>query len=123
MKEMTVKEYFATKARMTNYCTIGCAVCAFHPDKTGKNYGCQRLELEHPDIAISIVREWSENNPAKTYLQDFVEKHPDAPLTAKGTPLICPDQIGYGGRNPKECMMTDENRCLKCWGRTMEVEF
>ena len=122
MSEMTAREYFRTKARMTNKCMIGCALCEFHPDKTETNYGCQRFELEYPAAAIAIVKEWGEKHPVKTMLQDFKEKHPDAPMTANGTPLICPDQIGYGDRNPDACKTPADDRCLKCWGRLMEVQ-
>ena len=34
----------------------------------------------------------------KTYLQDFLEKYPNAMLDREGLPVICPYQLGYYGK-------------------------
>ena len=68
------------------------------------------------DNADEIVDEWVKEHPIKTYLQDFLEKFPNAPKGKKGTPKICPHQIYPEINANYRCC---EN-CLKCWSQEMK---
>lgn len=68
------------------------------------------------DNADEIVDEWVKEHPIKTYLQDFLEKFPNAPKGEKGTPKICPHQIYPEIDANYRCC---EN-CLKCWSQEMK---
>lgn len=65
---------------------------------------------------VSIVEKWSKEHPQKTMLQDFLEKHPNAPLDDDGTPQACPDKLGYSKYG---CSVVDKY-CKKCWNRPLE---
>ena len=70
--------------------------------------------------AIEIVQKWSDEQPKKTYAQDFFEKFPDAPKdeAVKGKcPWAC--RIGiYGGGCPK--IEPEIDSCCECWNELME---
>lgn len=127
MSEMTAVQYLKEKRRMlksgTDFFNKSevCKDCPFVA--TCEQYGnCDYFEMEHPEQAVSIVQKWSEEHPIKTMLMDFKEKHPNAPETFYGLPIICPDQLGYGARNPKECLSVTDERCVKCWNRPLESD-
>lgn len=76
------------------------------------------LGYKYTDIknTVSKVEQWSQSHPQKTMMDDFFEKHPNAPKDDFGTPCLCPADIGYEEKN---CKATDCN-CLKCWSRPLE---
>ena len=77
-----------------------------------------RLCAETVKTAIEIVQKWSDEQPKKTYAQDFFEKLPDAQKhnSTKGRyPAACRNTI-YGGG----CMGAGSSRCWKCWNEPME---
>lgn len=53
----------------------------------------------------------------KTYLEDFLEKHPNAILDREGLPTVCPYQLGYGKPICEEVEALNLNMyfCKKCW--------
>ena len=58
-------------------------------------------------------------NPQKTYMQDFFEKFPDAPVDDDGTPKICP---GYVYKTAEYCCIARGVRgriCKDCWNEVM----
>ena len=57
-------------------------------------------------------------NPNKTYLEDFREKHPDAPMGAEGMPTCCIEDVyGTGAVDLNMCERYD---CAVCWNRKMK---
>ncbi|MEF9984538.1 MAG: hypothetical protein RR806_05110 [Oscillospiraceae bacterium] len=66
---------------------------------------------------IEIIQKWSDVHPRKTYLNNFLEKYPNAPLTEKsGTPMICPSDIGF--HDIPECEL--QENCVCCWNQPIE---
>ena len=87
------------KKRMTErkkyVCKIDCGNCPLSSSNNDINISCTSLETDYPDKAIEIVQRWSDEHPQKTYLTDFLDKHPNAPLT-NGIPSgLCPYYLGY----------------------------
>ena len=104
-KEMTAVEYLKARKRMADKGAV--APCAIR-------------EESFPEEAVSIVHKWAEENPVKTFLSDFLEKHPNASMDKKGFPdRVCPNDLGYV---VEECPSTSplNTYCLKCWSRPLE---
>lgn len=59
--------------------------------------------------AIETMQKWSDEQPKKTYAQDFFEKFPKARSNSDGTPFVCRERI-YGG----ECPVLE---CDECWNK------
>lgn len=63
---------------------------------------------------IKWVQKWSDSHPEKTYLEDFLEKFPDAKVTrdTESVTLICGvcQQNVYG--TDQDCLKMD---CRECW--------
>ena len=70
----------------------------------------------HMSDIQEIVQNWSDNHPQKTYLEDFKEKYPNAPLAEDGTPTTCPKKIGF--KNIPNC--NELIRCVECWNQLMQ---
>ena len=93
-------------------------MCRFYKDC----YGCPFYDEEHcPTIIgekaeeiVQYVESWSKAHPKKTRLQDFLEKYPNAPLEADGTPIACCETLGYC----KDCCLRPN--CVKCWNEALE---
>lgn len=79
-------------------------------------WGCNYIVSGLPDSADEMIEKWVKEHPIKTYLQDFLEKFPNAPKGEKGTPKICPHQIYPEIDANYRCC---EN-CLKCWNQEMK---
>ena len=93
-------------------------LCKSHDD-----VNCNKCELhnicdvaEKAEEVVAIVEKWSAEHPQKTYLTDFLEKHPDAPLSSDGEPDACARCCGYR----KDCPGQSCRGCLKCWNTPME---
>lgn len=87
------------------------------------NNGCcdvDYLVINFPDNADEIVDKWVKEHPAKTYMNDFVNKFPHlAELDYDFKPTIysyfCRKHL-YGGNF--KC----DNNCKACWNEEMEDE-
>lgn len=89
--------------------------------------GCQGCPLDGKDCEIvskkinadhivNVVEKWSKEHPQKTMMQDFFEKHPNAPRDKDGFPTICPYECGY----TKDTFCPEESfgkGCSLCWNR------
>lgn len=120
--EMTAVEYLREKARMTKNkngnCGIHCEDCPLSSRNNGVEELCNILKEKHPEKAVAIVQKWAKEHPRKTMLADLLEKYPNVPMDATGTPdSICPCSLGYEGQ--RNC---EEMKCNECWNRTMEAE-
>ena len=117
---MTAIEYLKEKSRMTKECHILCKDCPVSDHNNGIQGGCGILQNEHPEKAVAIVQKWSEEHPQKTFLSDFLEKYPNAPMNKKGFPsIVCPCDLGY---IDKECQSSTpfNHYCKECWNRPLE---
>ena len=77
--------------------TRDCEGCPLDGDRTAKQKLCCIID-DAPDIEeqIETLRKWAAENPpkpAKTYLQDFFEKFPEAPRESNGYPMCCQEYV------------------------------
>lgn len=110
-----------------HYCdaSADCSSCKFHHHSGDicpilcikeKKPLPENLTREEMGAALDTLWQYAEN--LKTYLEDFKERYPNAPVDCDGTPNICPaDLYGKAARvSDDEC---DPDYCPKCWNRTM----
>lgn len=115
---MEAKLFMEEKARMCQSYNSGCKGCP------AINVGCNAIAFSStkpsPNFKIiEIVEKWSKEHPRKTFLIDFKEKHPNAPLNEDGIPEdICPSELGYC-KSAEGCDL----RCTACWNRYMEFGY
>lgn len=111
------ENYFNEKSRMTirkknGVCEIKCNDCPLNITNNGIGIPCSDFETIYPEQAISIVQRWSDENPPKTYLTDFLEHYSNVQLYDTGIPKgICPYHLGL--MNKDDC----DNNCVKCWNQ------
>ena len=135
--ELTAKEYaeklreaFWAVSREFNLCTCDgmiCEECPFYQERrkaVGYDGGCNTLVWYHPELAVKLMDEWQaeKNKPkGKTYLQDFMEKHPNAYIDPNfGTPAACRKRMYYHETDDLKCKRGD--KCSKCWNEEMTEE-
>lgn len=108
---MDAVKYLKERSRMCKNHTC-CSSCPLNEEARD----CRNTEKINPEEAVEIVEKWSKENPQKTILQDYVEKHPNAPLRESGLPkYVCPNLLGYIGMEQGTCP-----DCLGCWNRPLE---
>lgn len=115
------REYFAEKARMTKrtknaLCKIKCSNCPLCSNNNGEGLSCPTFEMYYPEKAIEIVQQWSNANPQRTYLTEFLKHYPNALLKDDGTPEICLSSLGLTNYNGCRNGIT----CLECWNQPIE---
>lgn len=118
--------YLAEKRRMTKKdklgrCKLHCGECLLNNKNNGtsENLLCGAFEAVYPEKAIEIVQRWSDAHPQKTFLTEFLEKYPNAPLGDDGTPeIICPHHLGL--KDIEDCEI-DPN-CIECWNQSDEMD-
>lgn len=76
------------------------------------------------DKAIEAVEKWSQENPKKTRLDDFKEKHPNARVNKKGLPFVLPRFLGYCQADScEDCLRLHGGWILKdCWDQEVESD-
>jgi hypothetical protein len=95
-----------------------CATCKMW-FLNNEQMGCKASVMKDPQRAIDIVQKWSDEHPQKTYLTDFLDKHPNAPFD-NGIPSgLCPYYLGY--MTEKEFNECSTN-CQDCWNTPIESE-
>ena len=110
---MDAVEFIKERNRMCNSMK-SCSQCLFDEMKY-----CD-FDTENPEKLVAFVEQWSQEHPRKTMMEDFFEKHPNAPRRQDGSPIPCPDHCGYG--NQRYCVEVnrDVKECSQCWSRPME---
>lgn len=106
--------------RMCNHFNNDCAICPIGISKNKSNNYCSNFKVLYPDEFEQMVMNWVKNNPEKTFLTDFKEKYPNAPLNEEGTPDICPDNLGYCEEIHVEFCNKQKN-CVECWNKPLET--
>lgn len=114
---MTAIEYLRAKQRMTKKCTMICNECPFSINNNASGCFCLDFERNNAEKAIEIVENWAKQHPIKTFLTDFKEKYPNAPMDTNGTPNCCPHDLGYTDNADKDDCNMD---CKDCWNRELE---
>lgn len=77
---------------------------------------CSDYIVNSPAEASAIIDKWCEEHPKKTYLQDFLEKFPNAQVYDSGEPLASACNV-YG--NVFAC---EGHLCGECWNTVMPDE-
>lgn len=118
--------FFKEKRRMCNSCNdvVGCENCPLHIylNEMSIDSYCEYFVSVHPEKAVEIVQQWSDEHPQKTYKtykEDFFEKFPDAKKIGigKGYPVIDCPCILY----PQlKATCNDYLYCFDCWDKKME---
>lgn len=85
---------------------------ARYPEGFDKARSINRTECE-PLLQAEEVGMPFEKPKRKTYLEDFLEKFPNAPMESEGEPAACRRGIYSGG--PMSCRM----ECRECWNEVM----
>lgn len=107
---MDAVEFLKEANRMC--CSLGCDKCELNRS------GCNVMGMgSNPCDVVKVVEQWSKDHPRKTRLQDFLEKHPKAPLTSYGQkiPKACAQDVGYCA----SCKYLG-NKCHQCWNEPVE---
>lgn len=81
------------------------------------NGACDEALIERTAECEAIIDKWCAEHPQKTYLQDFLEKFPNAEVLKNGTPNSCKKCI-YGG----VCSGAEPKKCHACWNEIMPEE-
>ena len=77
------------------------------------------MRAEDATRVIEIMQKWSDEQPKKTYLQDFFEKFPKTQSDSNGTPSVCRKTI-YGEAPTKVERCDGMEACKNCWNEPME---
>lgn len=67
---------------------------------------------ELPDNVDEIVDKWVQEQPVKTYAQDFFRHFPNAKRASNGTPEVCRDNLYNNG--------CPDASCKDCWNQRMK---
>lgn len=116
------KNYFSEKARMSKTtksgtCKLVCGKCPLSSDNNGVGECCTDFEMLYPEQVIEVVQRWSNANPQKTYLSEFLKNYPNTPLDDDGTPdSICPYDLGL--MSIDDC--NKDYNCVKCWNQPIK---
>lgn len=115
------ENYLLEKKRMTKrakngQCQLGCSSCPLCGTNNNKGLLCTEFEVLYPKEAIKAVQEWSNANPQRTYLTEFLEHYPNAELDENGIPKICLWKLGLAAIKERNCV---EGDCIKCWNEAI----
>lgn len=112
---MTAEEAIKWKAKMCirENCGAGCEI-----KKIKGKFMCHEFLATNPEEAVKAIDTYK-NKHSKTMMQDFFEKHPNAPKTKLGNPIVCTYYCGYVKRAPRLCEATLEE-CFACWDQPLE---
>ena len=97
--------------RMCDSYTGNCSHCNI-PNKS--THSCKFFILNDIKRSQEVVQKWSDENPQKTYLEDFLSKYPEAPLDIKGNPDFCVARLYKNFEAICDCTV-----CGTCWGKVM----
>lgn len=107
------ENFIREKKRICQYYTdMGCKFCVL--DRNIEGLTCSDFIAQQPKKAIEIVQKWSNETPQRTFLIDFLEKYPNAPLD-NGYPGICPYYLGYMTDHKTYYCPYSNQDCKECW--------
>ena len=112
---MDIIKFLKERNRMCNYYDDYCYDCPL------EEYNCNGKNDEELEAMVSAVERWSDEHPIKTIFDDFIKKHPNAPLDKNGLPEFCPHLLGYPSRNDCDLLdINNEEKCKGCWNGYLE---
>lgn len=113
-RKATVYDY-SRMCRSFEYCNN----CPLSYYNNCEKASCEIFMRNNPDKANEEILKWCDENPVKTYKDDFFEKYPNTRKTDDGYPLSLKCII-YG----HDCIISDRNvtigDCNACWDKAME---
>ena len=114
---MDAVEFLKQYQRM---CKEGCSKCHLKDKECFSGY-ISEISQSIYDI-VNVVEQWSQAHPQKTMMDDFFEKHPNAPRTEDGAPRnICPGDCGYTSEPESHSICEKFNDdCAVCWSRPVK---
>ena len=98
-----------------------CDECSLGSNSNGTYKPCRVFENDYPSTAIGLVQKWSNENPQRTLLTDFLEKYPKTELNSDGYPSdIVPCSLGLIKRKDickNMCLYFYDkgHPCYDCW--------
>ena len=107
----TIHDY----ARMCRSFGGRCSICPLNK-LMGYTKNCGGVLFIHASEASAIIDKWCAEHPQKTYLQDFLEKFPNAKLYDDGEPLADACDV-YG-----DVFDCKGHKCCDCWNIVMPDE-
>ena len=107
-----------TKQQAVGVCKLNCANCPLSEKNNDMDISCSTLEILYPEKTVAIVQKWSDEQPQKTYLSEFLKHYPNAELS-HGVPKACLKKLGV----VSGCAKTKEGdliSCYTCWNQAIE---
>ena len=71
--------------------------------------------------ALNVLKEYDKKQHP-TYLDDFLSKFPDAPMTDDGLPEVCATSIYKNATMMCESSSFKSSACYKCWNKKLQSE-
>lgn len=112
------ENYLKEKGRMLESIKADCSYCILASAHNGTGFFCCIFECKHPDKAISVIQNWSDEHPQKTYLDDFREKFPKARV--EDNYICCGLCVADLYSINVDICNQSESECIRCWNSTME---
>jgi hypothetical protein len=114
MARMRKEQQMATIHDYARMCKAH-AYCEGCPMVDVWNGACDEALIERTAECEAIIDKWCAEHPQKTYLQDFLEKFPNAQVNFGNASIICASYV-YGDA------LTCKGRCAECWNTVMPDE-
>lgn len=118
----TTNSYIHERKRMCkDMKKINCQCCGFY----NRIEGCIEKSIEEADAerAVRIVQNWSDRNPPKTLLTEFLERYPNAKLNNRGYPeYIIPCELGAIHKVCAYHYNSSCDECQDCWNTPINEE-
>ena len=113
------KSFFKELSRMTSKCNNGCDSCIIaEMSERYPGESCTEYMMNHVDEVTEAVQKWSDENPPRTRMDDFFEKHPRADMNSLGSPVACCKSLGYIEICP--VINASSKSCSDCWMTPIE---
>lgn len=114
---MTTIEDLARMCSAVHYCEY-CPINieANSEEEWYEHDSCLKFIVGNPAKAGELINKWCAEHPQKTYLQDFLEKFPNAKLDDDGDPIADAYDV-YG-----DVFACEGHLCGECWNTVMPDE-
>ena len=123
---MNAVKYLKEKSRMTKVdstglCRYDCKKCLLSEKNNGKDVLCTVFQKLYPELAVTIVEEWSAKHPIKTRQSELLKMFPSAKVDAKDVVSLCPGMVDATIKKSDRC---SKMSCCECryeyWGEKVE---
>lgn len=115
------KNYIHERKRMCD--SYGCFECPLSSKTNGTKKTCRVFENYYPDKAIEVVQKWSDENPPKTLLTEFLKSYPNVKLNNCGYPeYIIPCVLGVIHKDCACHYNSSCDTCQDCWNTPVVEE-